>query len=126
MKSTTPCPGCGETGFWTRYGGSEGARMARTGECFTCAFWEIRATRGCETVIDGWTYYPGNRDRPWSDGGAGHGMSGRRFEIEYFDGRRIVTYDLWSGGEVPKRFRHRFSDTARFVGGASREKVGGY
>lgn len=104
--------------------GPEGQRMKQTGECFSCAFWELRAEVGCPTVIDNYVFTPGPRDKPWTDGGQGHGMSGRKFVIEYFDGRIITTYDLWGGGEIPERYRKRIPNTAKFLGGASIEKVG--
>lgn len=119
-KSETACPVCGETGFTTNYMGDEGARMKRTGECFTCAFWGNRADKGCATVIDGATYSPGNGRK----GDRYNGMAGRRFDIEYFDGRRITTYDLWYGGVIPDTFRARLPDTARFLGEAERTLAG--
>lgn len=43
------------------------------------------------------------------------GHSGRRFEIEFFDGRRIGTNDLWHQGPIPPKWRERYPDNARFV-----------
>lgn len=64
QKSDAPCPGCGETGFHTQYSGSEGKRMATTGECFTCAFWEIRCEAGESLVIDHHVYGVGPEPKP--------------------------------------------------------------
>ncbi|MEV0556320.1 hypothetical protein AB0I27_23060 [Streptomyces sp. NPDC050597] len=49
------------------------------------------------------------------------GFGGRRFAIEFLDGRRIVTHDLWHQGVVPPKWRERYPNNARFVqpGGAS-------
>ena len=128
-KSETPCPGCGETGFHTAYSGAEGERMKETGECFSCAFWEIRLANPDpdRLVINGCTYSVG--DEPTEAQRRSNrcgflGMSGRRFDIELFDGRRFTTHNLWSGGEIPERYRSRLPDNARFASG-SREKVGG-
>lgn len=51
-------------------------------------------------------------------------MAGRRFDIEYFDGSRITTFDLWGGGQVPEHWRDKFPDTARFLNSAKRDKAG--
>jgi hypothetical protein len=114
------CAICGAKNYHTSYMGSEGKRMEADGICFSCAFWSDRAEKGCPTVIDGWVYTPGTRTT-----GEFRGMAGRRFDIEYFDGRKVTTFDLWSGGEIPERFRDRIPDTARFVNGAKRSNVGG-
>ena len=120
------CPSCGVRNFHTSYSGAESDRMRATGECFECAFWELRLSKPApdRLVIDGWTYGVGRepsdaeRRRP----GVMLGMSGRRFDVELADGRRFTTHNLWSGGQIPERYRSRLPDNAAFVGG-SREKV---
>ena len=97
------------------------SRMLAHKRCFTCDFWEDRCAQKHATVIDHCTYSPGN-----NTSGRDRGMAGRRFDIEYFaDGRRVTTYDLWSGGEIPERYRDRIPNTARFLGGAERADAGG-
>jgi hypothetical protein len=119
-RSRTPCAICGTIGFSTSYSKcAEKTRMDRDGLCFGCAFWELRAEKGCPTVIDGCTYTPGTRTS-----GEFRGCGGRRFDIEYFDGRRVTTFDLWVGGVIPERWRNRIPDTARFLNGAERVQVG--
>lgn len=131
MENTTaqaPCPGCSKKGFHNKYMGHEGKRMVRTGECFECAFWELRCKAGADLVINHFVYSIGYepadedaryRARQRSD----LGMSGRRFDIEFFDGRKYTTHNLWAGGEIPERFRVRLPDTARFISG-ERAQVG--
>lgn len=46
-------------------------------------------------------------------GSGGHG--GRRFDIEFFDGRKVTTRDLWSQGTIPPKHRERYPNNARFV-----------
>ncbi|MEU7039822.1 hypothetical protein AB0A77_02035 [Streptomyces varsoviensis] len=58
-------------------------------------------------VVDGQHYVIG----PGNSGGFG----GRRFDIEFFDGRRVTTRDLWSQGAIPPKHRRRYPDNARFV-----------
>lgn len=108
------CTICGKDEIH-RYAGQEWNRMQRDNLCFHCAFWELRAEAGCPTVIDGCTYTPGTRTT-----GEWRGMGGRKFDIEYFDGRVITTYDLWCGGVIPERWRERLPNTARFINGAER------
>lgn len=47
--------------------------------------------------------------------GPSYGHGGRAFEIEFFDGRRLVTRDLWYQGMVPPAWREKYPDNARFV-----------
>jgi len=93
--------------------------MGAEGVCFTCAFWRVRTTEKHATVIDGRIYTVGNRPP-----GPHNGMAGRRFDIEYFDGRRVTTHDLWAGGEIPERLRSQIPDTACFVNGAGFVRIG--
>ncbi|OKI19290.1 hypothetical protein [Streptomyces sp. CB03911] len=58
-------------------------------------------------VVDGEHYTLG----PGNSGGYG----GRRWEIEFFDGRRQVTHDLWHQGVIPPKWRERYPNNARFV-----------
>lgn len=119
---TTTCTHCQAEGFSTNYCDCpEKKRMDRDGLCFECAFWSLRAESENPTVINGCFYTPGNRTS-----GSMRGMAGRRFDIEYIkDGRRITTFDLWSGGQIPEDWRDKIPDTARFLGGASDHDVGG-
>ena len=118
-QPTKRCAICGQDYRENCMSGAELTRMQEKGICFTCAFWDIRAERGAKTVIDGCTYSPGRRTS-----GEFRGCAGRRFDIEYFDGKRITTYDLWVGGVIPERWRAAVPDTARFLRGAGRAQVG--
>ena len=122
-KSTIACPGCGVAGFWTNYMGNVGIRMKETNECYDCAFWETSARQSHPVVIDHYVYSIGAEPKPGRRNSDFLGMGGRRFDIEFFDGRRVTTHNLWAGGLIPERFRDRIPNTARFIGG-SREKVG--
>ena len=122
-KSEIACPGCGIDKFSTNYSGDVGVRMKEAKECFNCAFWEIRATKTNPVVIDHYVYSIGTEPKPGRRNSDFLGMAGRRFDIEFFDGRRVTTHNLWGGGLIPERFRDRIPNTARFIGG-SREKSG--
>lgn len=115
------CKICEKTDYSTNYGPCpEKGRMERDGICFICACWELRAERNNSTVIEGVVYTPGNRTK-----GEFRGMAGRRFDIEYFDGRRVTTFELWCGGAIPERLRGRIPDTAKFLHGARKAEVAG-
>ncbi|TDD36107.1 hypothetical protein E1286_38740 [Nonomuraea terrae] len=60
-------------------------------------------------VVDGEHYAIGG------DTGGFRGHGGRRFDIEWFDGRTATTRNLWHQGTVPAEWRHRYPDNARFV-----------
>ncbi len=97
--------------------------------CWDCNYWhEFEAKLELEhakmTIIDGHVYGPGNRTS-----GEFRGMAGRRFDIEYIEpsvhaGKRITTFDLWSGSTLPETLKARFPDTARFLGGARKAQAG--
>lgn len=43
------------------------------------------------------------------------GFGGRRFDIEFFDGRRVTSHNLWSQGTVPPKWREAYPDNAVFA-----------
>jgi hypothetical protein len=118
------CQDCGAKDYPTSFMQSSPIkqRMDRDGICFDCGYWRIAIEGKQDTVIDGRIYSVGDVKKPPNQPRAG--MAGRRFDIEYFDGRCVTTHDLWSGSEVPERYRHLIPDTARFGGGAECVKVG--
>lgn len=102
-------------------------RLLESRRCFSCDHWNEFATKAKIedlTIIEGHIYGPGNRTS-----GSLRGMAGRRFDIEYIApsrhaGKRITTFDLWSGGTMPDAIRAQFPDTAKFLNGAERAQVG--
>lgn len=126
-NSNTPdrvCHDCGAVNYSTSFTPtcSEKKLIDAEGICFTCAFWRVQIAKKHDLVIAGRIYSPGDIKKPPNQPHSG--MAGRRFDIEYFDGRRITTHDLWAGSEVPERYKHLVPDTARFLGGAGFVKVG--
>lgn len=97
--------------------------------CYSCNHWreydeQLSRTYTKATIIDGATYTPGNRTS-----GPMRGMAGRRFDIEYIEpsahaGKRITTFDLWTGGALPDWLREKYPDTAVFLNGAERCQIG--
>lgn len=43
------------------------------------------------------------------------GYGGRKFHIKFFDGREVVTTNLWHNGEVPEEYYSRIPDNAIFI-----------
>lgn len=85
--------------------------------CHRCHFWEREIARGGAVIIDGRQYRMGHEPGQREDR-QGLGFGGDRFQIEFFDGRREVSHNLWHQGEVPAHFREQLPDNARFVNGA--------
>lgn len=80
------------------------------------SFWGPGGTRDGDdptkrVVVDGTHYILGD-DRP---GGAFKGFGGRRFDIEFSDGRTVTTRDLWYQGVIPPKWHERYPDNARFI-----------
>lgn len=123
---TYTCSKCGDPKARNTYSEPDKTRMTEQKLCFTCLFW-IKHDEGLAngghakaTIIEGSIYTPGSRTS-----GSFRGMAGRRFDIEYIEpsihaGKRITTFDLWAGGLMPEWLRHKWPDTAKFLGGAER------
>lgn len=84
--------------------------------CFFCNFWrdmlEKDSKRLSHTwcVIDG-THYVIEPDDP---GNYFQGFGGAEFQIEFNDGHRVVTHNLWCQGDIDPAWRDKFPDNARF------------
>lgn len=120
---TNKCNECGAVDYSTKYiDCPEKAAMDAYGVCFKCGFWlVIVAEKAPLIIVDNFAYMAG-------DEGASamfRGFGGRRFDFERFDGRRGSSTNMWARGEVPKCFRERLPDNARFLNGAERCEVGG-
>ena len=122
------CSRCGKD-TTNSYHEPTGSRMLAARHCFHCDDWaeqQLRMERDHDrmTIIGGRIYGPGSRTS-----GSFRGMAGRRFDIEFiepsrFAGKRITTFDLWAGGDMPDDLREKFPDTAKFLGGAHEALVG--
>jgi hypothetical protein len=53
------------------------------------------------------------------------GFGGRRFKIQFFDGRNIETNNLWFQGEIPDQFRSMLPDNAVFLPVEEKSAAGG-
>lgn len=84
--------------------------------CHNCDYWQDRVDAmagGTFAIIDSRAYHI-TPDAP--EGYQGFiGFGGAHHEIEFNDGRRVVTKNLWFNGDVPSHWRSRLPNNARFV-----------
>lgn len=105
----TPCQSCGGLIKANYYGKEE---LIERRLCFTCNYWfNITLERAKHVIIDGVCY----SIAPDDNSGAMQGFGGREFKIQFLDDDRVViTHNLWFQGPVPKQFREKLPNTARF------------
>jgi len=84
--------------------------------CFNCHFWKKileedkkRPPHTC-CVIDG-SHYVIEPDEP---GNCFSGFGGAEFQIEFFDGTKVVTHNLWHQGTPSNEWKDKFPNNARF------------
>ncbi len=110
MPKTYKCPCCGKR--FTR-------RLAPDAyvenNCYDCSFWLVKVNYPHymvrhQVIISGHHYM-------WYAETAGfiRGFGGRRFKIQFLDGRIVETNNLWHNGQVPERFRSMLPDNAEFL-----------
>ena len=93
-----------------------GNEMREHQMCFSCNFWRDMLEKDYKRpphtycMIDG-THYVIEPDKPNT---FFKGFGGAEFQIEFFDGTRIVTHNLWCQGEPNEQWRQLFPDNARF------------
>jgi hypothetical protein len=109
-----PCKECGRL-ISTDYDRKTKEDMIARQLCFRCSFWheiiaDIKNPRRC--IIDGRSYIvvEAPRDMPLRC----RGFAGRTFKIEWLDGRKVITNNLWTNGPIPQRFLDRLLDNAKF------------
>ena len=105
------CVECG-TRWHVDLGDGPGEELVRESYCFSCGFWSLyEAMKDDPKVvrIEGHHFLIGEPSCGMK------GSYGRRFVVEFFDGRRVETDCLWSQGRIPPRFRDRMPDNARFA-----------
>lgn len=111
------CEKCGVIEHMT-YRGYDKHDPATIRFCFSCQLWYDKLERRNEAgfvVVNG-RQFSFNICQPLVSGRSDFlGHAGHRFEIQFFSGRRIVTNNLWCGGDVPLIWRPLFPDNATFM-----------
>jgi hypothetical protein len=91
--------------------------------CFNCRFWSQRLNQlgGAGVLVVKSNFYSFNPAEPYVHERKRRGQpstlgfAGQQWEIQFFSGRRIMTNNLWSSGEVPPFWRPKFPDNASFI-----------
>lgn len=82
-------------------------------ECFHDHFWlEKIELHDDDTVVVNHTRYHISPDAP-NNFFKGHG--GAEFIIEFFDGRKVTSRNLWCQGDVPEKYWDVIPDNAKFM-----------
>jgi hypothetical protein len=82
-------------------------------ECHNDHFWieKIKLHDDRTVVVDHtrWHFQPDDPSAYFK------GMGEREFNIEFFDGRKVKTKNLWCQGDVPEKFWKQIPNNANFV-----------
>jgi len=114
MKVDLVCKECGkhETGNWCD---ACAQSLIDNKLCFNCNFWmeKVHKKNDLQIARIQGTHYFIEPDIPKGSAGF-RGFDGQEFVIQFDDGKRIVTHNLWCQGEIPAHFRTRLRDNAKF------------
>ena len=110
------CRECGD-GLNDRYVEPYKTQIRERQLCMSCLFWTgyVEGNTNPTHVVVGGFHYVIEPDRDTTRGYGCLGHGGARFDIRFFDGREVVSRNLWAQGEIPDHFRDRLVDTAEFV-----------
>jgi hypothetical protein len=104
------CPTCGqEIGKYL----SDKEWIEEKGECFECSLWRERLSLLDDpntVIIDGTFYTIGDEN----DSSPFRGFGSDKFVINFKDGRKVTTTNLWCSGHISKHWRPQFPDNANF------------
>lgn len=112
---THKCKECGAEEDPSRWMKSTGDLLAAQKLCLACYHWEDliqRYSADERIVVEGKHYIAGKENGPTSF----RGFGGRHFTIEFFDGRKLETTNLWHQGTIPEHYRGRLPDNAKWGG----------
>lgn len=93
--------------------------------CFSCNFWRERLEEDSNLpphtacMIDGTHYIIGNENSK----SAFRGFGGSQFQIEFNDGTKVVTTNLWCQGEPKGYWKDKFPNNARFENDLKWKKI---
>lgn len=83
-------------------------------ECFSKHYWLERVNRQdvkTQVVVNHNVYQIEDENSSSSF----RGFYGAPFYIEFFDGRKVRTTNLWANGEIPDEFKDQLPDNAKFI-----------
>lgn len=95
--------------------------------CFSCNFWRERLEEDSKfpphtaCMIDGTHYIIGDENNK----SAFRGFDGYRFQIEFNDGTKVITTNLWCQGEPKGYWKDKFPNNARFENNIKWKNING-
>lgn len=110
------CKICGKEDFPDHYSDEFGIPMKEHQFCFNCEFWnkmyeeDKKRLPHTVAIIDGTHYIVG----PENDSSSFRGFGGHKFQIEFNDGTKVVTTNLWCQGKPDEHWKFLFPDNAKF------------
>lgn len=119
------CSHCSRIQQWNSGSKAYRQRMLREKICFTCLhFVELKekySGHPKQVIVDSTHYFIGTEPDPQSLSGTIYnphgnflGFAGRRFDIEFFDGRKVTSHNLWCQGDIVSWLRPQMPDNAKF------------
>lgn len=121
------CKICGDIVNYDNFVDDVAKVMKENCLCFSCQLWKERADKlqnedkYLHPIIDGTYYTVGDED---SKETYFRGFSGARFQIEFNDGHKLISTNLWCGGDIPEVWKDKLSNNARFENNLKWKKVG--
>jgi hypothetical protein len=120
MDRIYTCPSCGKC--YTRRHTTDSYIGTN---CFDCSFWLGKTDypdyiKNHQFIINGEHYMAYAETN-----GIVRGFGGRRFRIQFFDGRIIETNNLWGQGPIPEQFRSMLPYNAVFLPVEEKSATGG-
>lgn len=112
------CSECSKEVEVGRFSEPTNGEMIKQELCFNCHFWTKRVEEFDNYhrfVANGTHYTIADEHSPSSFRGYG----GARWVVTFYDGREVLTSNLWCQGDVPEHFRARLPDTATVESGWS-------
>ena len=100
--------------------------LEKQGICFSCDLWQKRAVdyqkedKYLHPIIDGVYYTVGDENSK----SYFRGFGGSRFQIEFEDGHKVISTNLWCGGDVPEIWRSKLSNNAKFENNLKWKQIG--
>jgi len=108
-----PCKHCGQL-FETCYRYPTNIELKKNNICLSCNHWvEIIDRDKKHIIVNGKMYADGGR-LVVGDNRIFKGHGGRLFTIDFFDGSKLETNNLWCQGDVPSWWRVMLPDNAVF------------
>ena len=83
-------------------------------ECFHINFWNEKVEIKDDprmARIQGKQYFISIEDKNLLS----RGFSGEKFKIRFFDGREVITTNLWCNGKIPESHKELLPDNAEFI-----------